>query len=138
MAVKNGAVKGALALGAAFALVTGGYFLGNRVTGRPYQVITQRQDAPPAQSAAVSSAQDLEERTPESLLPGEIIDINTAGAYDLQRLPGIGEKRARDIVAYREEHGPFQSVEELDNVSGIGQGILSGLRDYVTAGPGGE
>ena len=66
------------------------------------------------------------------MLEGEKININTASALDLERLPGIGEKRAQDIVAYREEHGPFQSIEELDNVSGIGTGILSGLRDYVT------
>ncbi len=137
MAEKNGAVMGALALGAAFVLVTGGYFLGNRLTGGPCQVITQRQEAPAAQPAAPSSSQSQGE-APESLLPGEVIDINTAGELDLQRLPGIGEKRARDIVAYREEHGPFQSVDQLDDVSGIGEGILSGLRDYVTAGQSGE
>ena len=45
--------------------------------------------------------------------------------YDLRRLPGIGEKRAQDIVDYREAHGPFQSVDELDNVSGIGPGTVS-------------
>ena len=71
---------------------------------------------------------------PDSLLPGEVININTADAYDLQRLPGIGEKRAGDIVAYREEHGPFSSVDGLTEVSVIGPGILEGLREYVTAG----
>ena len=59
------------------------------------------------------------------------IDLNTADVYELQRLPGIGEKRAQAILAYREEHGPFQSVDELDNVEGIGEGILSGLREYA-------
>ena len=54
--------------------------------------------------------------------------------YELQRLPGIGEKRAQDIVAYREEHGPFGTVDELDNVSGIGPGILKGLREYASVG----
>ena len=68
------------------------------------------------------------------LMDGETIDLNQADEYELRRLPGIGEKRARDIVAYREEHGPFQSVEDLDKVSGIGPGILSGLVDYVTVG----
>ena len=62
------------------------------------------------------------------------IDLNTADVYDLQRLPGIGEVRAQAIVAYREEHGPFSSVDELDNVEGIGEGILSGLRDYASVG----
>ena len=60
--------------------------------------------------------------------------MNTADVYDLQRLPGIGEKRARDIVAYREENGPFQTLDELTNVSGIGPVILENLREYVTTG----
>ena len=60
------------------------------------------------------------------------MDINTADAYDLQRLPGIGEKRAEAVAAYREEHGPFQSPEELMEVSGIGPGIFEDLRDYIT------
>ena len=72
-----------------------------------------------------------EQSRPDSLLPGEKINLNTADAYELQRLPGIGEKRAEDIIAYREEHGPFETVEQLDEVSGIGPGILEGLRDYA-------
>ena len=69
---------------------------------------------------------------PDSLLPGEKININTAPAAELQRLPGIGEKRAEDIVSRREEHGPFASVEDLMQVPGIGAGILDGIRDYIT------
>ena len=68
---------------------------------------------------------------PDSLLPGEVIYINAADVYELQRLPGIGEKRAMDIIAWREEHGPFQAVDELTSVSGIGPGILEGLREYA-------
>ena len=76
----------------------------------------------------------IKKERPDSLLEGEVIDLNTADEYDLQRLPGIGEKRAQAIVAYRAEHGPFQSVDELDRVEGIGEGILAGLREYVTVG----
>ena len=61
--------------------------------------------------------------------------MNTADEYDLQRLPGIGEKRARDIVAWREAHGPFQTVDELEQVSGIGPATVAGLREYASAGP---
>ena len=75
-----------------------------------------------------------EERYPDSLLPGEVIDVNTADFYDLQRLPGIGEKRAQDIIAYREENGPFQTVDGLMEVSGIGPAILEGLREFAAAG----
>ena len=52
--------------------------------------------------------------------------------YDaLRALPGIGEAKAAAIVAYREAHGGFSSVEELLQVKGIGEKILAGLRDHV-------
>ena len=47
-------------------------------------------------------------------------------------LPGIGEQRAADIIAYRQANGPFRFPEELTDVPGIGEGILEGLIDYVT------
>ena len=121
--------KAALGLTAAFLLFTGGWFYARQSAAQPYTV-TVSQSAPEVSSAPAAS--NNEESKPESLLEGEVIDINSAPVEDLQRLPGIGEKRAQAIVAWREEHGPFQSIEELDNVSGIGTGILSGLRDYVT------
>ena len=132
MAGKNSYTKAVAALTAAFVLAAGGYRLGRSPAQGPYQVSVQRTDPLPARSSPVEE----EPERPDSLLPGERIDINTAGAGDLERLPGIGEKRAQDIIAHREEHGPFQSVEELDDVPGIGPGILAGLRDYAQAGPG--
>ena len=66
---------------------------------------------------------------------GSLSAVLSAPVEDLQRLPGIGEKRAQAIVAWREEHGPFQSVDELVQVSGIGEKLLAGLRDYAAAGP---
>ena len=123
--------KAALGLTAAFLLFTGGWFYARQSAAQPYTV-TVSQSAPEVSSAPAAS--NNEESKPESLLEGEVIDINSAPVEDLQRLPGIGEKRAQAIVAYREEHGPFQSVDELDNVSGIGPGILEGLREYAAAG----
>ena len=64
--------------------------------------------------------------------PTAKININTATAEELETLPGIGEKRAADIVADREANGPFRIVEELTRVSGIGEGTLEGLIDYIT------
>ena len=112
---------------AGFALFTWGWFLSRNSTAQPYEVTVAQQET--AQAQAPSPEEDQEEERPESLLEGEVIDLNTADEYDLQRLPGIGETRARAILSYREEHGPFRSVDELDNVEGIGEGILSGLRD---------
>lgn len=62
------------------------------------------------------------------------IDINAATAAQLDALPGIGPSKAEAIVAYRAEHGPFGSVDELDNVPGIGAATIAGLRDQVTLG----
>ena len=124
--------KAALGLTAAFLLFTGGWFYARQSAAQPYTV-TVSQSAPEVSSAPPAS--NNEESKPESLLEGEAIDINSAPVEDLQRLPGIGEKRAQAIVAWREEHGPFQSVDELVQVSGIGEKLLAGLRDYAAAGP---
>ncbi len=117
------------ALTAGFVLFTGGWLWNQNRTHGDYQVtVLERRE----ESVSVSSAQpSQEEERPDSLLPGEKINLNTADELELQRLPGIGEKRAADIIAYREANGPFESVEELDEVPGIGQGILEGLRDYA-------
>ena len=77
---------------------------------------------------------DEADRLPTELLPGEKLDLNTATAAQLQLLPGIGEKLSAAIVAWREEHGPFQKVEELLQVPGIGEKRLAEIRDLVTAG----
>ena len=132
----TGYEKLVLGLTAAFLMFTGGWFLHGWSAAQPYEVRVDRA----ASSQLAAPAEEGEEgetaARPDSLLEGEVIDLNTAGVYDLQRLPGIGEKRAQAIVDYRTEHGPFRSVEELDNVEGIGEGILSGLRDYVTVDAG--
>lgn len=60
------------------------------------------------------------------------LNLNAAGAEDLTALPGIGEALAGRIVQYREEHGPFETVEDLTKVSGIGQGKLTALEGLVT------
>jgi len=128
--------KGAVGLTAAFILVTGGWFLRERSAPVPYQVQVS-QSAPASSSEAARGSlvpEPAEESRPETLLEGETIDVNAADVYDLQRLPGIGEKRAEAIIAYREEHGPFRTVEELTGVSGIGESILEGLREYAAVG----
>jgi competence protein ComEA len=63
--------------------------------------------------------------------PGVPLDLNTATVEQLDELDGIGPATAQQIVAYREEHGGFGSVEELDQVPGIGETRLAALRDKV-------
>jgi competence protein ComEA len=63
---------------------------------------------------------------------GGLININTASATELETLSGIGEVLAAEIVSYRTENGQFASVDELDEVSGIGPATLEDIRDQVT------
>lgn len=62
---------------------------------------------------------------------GPQININTARQYELEALPGIGPVLAARIIAYREKHGLFSSVEQLRRVSGIGPKRYELLRDMV-------
>ena len=66
--------------------------------------------------------------------PEEPLDINSATLAELMELDGIGETRGRAIIAYREEHGAFSSVDELLNVRGIGEKTLEKLRAHITVG----
>lgn len=65
----------------------------------------------------------------------ELININTAAAGELISLPGIGDVMASRIVAYREEHGPFATIEEVMNVPGIGETRFDGFKGMITVGP---
>ncbi len=61
------------------------------------------------------------------------IDINTMGKEELLKLPGVGEKLAERIIKYRETHGPFRDIDELKNVSGIGDKKLKEIKDYLNS-----
>ena len=97
--------------------------------GEGVTVVTERQDPEPQ---VLTETPD----TPEApgLLEGEVLNLNTASQTELTRLPGIGETKAAAIVAWRQEHGSFQTVEDLMAVDGIGEKTLENLRPYVTVG----
>ncbi len=63
---------------------------------------------------------------------GGLVNVNTATETELEGLPGVGPVLAAAIIAYRTEHGPFPSVDALDDVSGIGPATLDQLRPLVT------
>lgn len=110
-----------MGLTAAFLLLMTGYFLGVRTTAEPYRVDVQyapKEETAPANAAPVAGSAGK-------------VNINTATAAELETLPGIGEKRAADIVADREANGPFRIPEDLTRVSGIGEGTLAGLLDDI-------
>ncbi len=64
----------------------------------------------------------------------DLININTATVEELDNLPGIGPTTAQKIIDYRTENGPFQRIEDLLNVSGIGPSTFELLKDLITAG----
>ncbi len=81
--------------------------------------------APPASAQAESP----QESAGEALT----VNINTADAQILsERLSGIGQSRAEAIIRYREMYGPFESVDELIDVSGVGEGTLARNRAAIT------
>ena len=68
-----------------------------------------------------------------TLLFAETININTADKETLMSaIKGVGEKRAEAIIAYRDDHGPFKSIEELANVSGVGPSIVESNMDNLS------
>lgn len=85
-------------------------------------------------SAAPGLTVETERTVPREELAPDIspLDLNTATAEELAALPGIGETLAARILEYRADNGPFESVEELTDVSGIGEGKLAGLEGWVT------
>lgn len=92
---------------------------------RPGEVVPEPPAPPPVDAAAGAGGGGSADG------PG-LVDVNRAGAGELEALPGIGPVLAQRIVADREERGPFASVDDLQRVRGIGPSLLADLRDRVT------
>lgn len=60
------------------------------------------------------------------------ININTATKEELMTLSGIGESKAKDIIAYREKNGNFKTIDEIKNVSGIGENVFAQIKENIT------
>ena len=75
-----------------------------------------------------------ENEKPYPVMPGDIININTADASELQRLPGIGSALAGAVVAWREDNGPFSAPSDLMKVPGIGKEKFAALAEYIVTG----
>ncbi len=66
---------------------------------------------------------------------GTLVNVNTAPAAALETLPRIGPAMAQRIIEYRQANGPFASIEDVQNVPGIGPATFEGLRDLISLGP---
>ncbi|MBN2055038.1 helix-hairpin-helix domain-containing protein [bacterium] len=60
-----------------------------------------------------------------------VVDLNTASVEELSQVPYIGQVKAERIVAYRTENGPFEKVEDLMNVKGIGEKTFNRIKDHL-------
>jgi len=72
--------------------------------------------------------------TKDTALTSEVtekINVNSASIKQLQNLSGIGQKKAQAIIDYRNEHGSFQTIEEIMSVKGIGQGIFDKIKNRI-------
>ena len=78
--------------------------------------------------------EDLSETESNVENGNEKININTAGASDLSKLPGIGNKTAEKIISYRQTNGSFKTKEEIMNVSGIGESKYEKIKDLIFTG----
>jgi competence protein ComEA len=86
----------------------------------------------PAQIAATAGVEECGDPARPPPCPSARLNLNLASVAALDSLPGIGPTRAASIVQYRASHGPFRSVDELGQVSGIGPAALARIRDHVT------
>ena len=100
-----------------------GVFIGTQVKHSPITLSPYRQEL----TESTANTQDAH-------ISGGKLNINIATASELSMLPGIGESYAQRIIAYREEHGPFITIDDLTKVSGIGQKRLEAISDYITVG----
>lgn len=90
----------------------------------------QQQVYVPRKGEATSPAQL--QATPANASSTGLVNINTATVEQLDTLPGIGPALAERIVQYRNEHGPFERIEDLMNVKGIGEAMFEKLKDKIT------
>jgi len=86
---------------------------------------------PQNDSGAVASASATQTTSTKSKSTGKV-NINTADSSGLESLAGIGPVTAKNILDYRAQNGPFKSINELDNVKGIGQKTIDKFRDQIT------
>ena len=116
-------------------------FLAGILAGRSIQAdrveispLLQQAEATVSEKDASISAGSITQESPAQIgtVPVNMVNINTASLEELDKLPGIGPSIAQQIIDYRMEHGAFNNIYELINISGIGEKKLAAILDYIT------
>lgn len=95
----------------------------------------QSQNVSGETGSQISSQNDLNSsQNGETGINAGKVNLNTATKEQLMTLPGVGESKALAILAYRQEHGAFQSVDEIKNISGIKDGVYNKIKDSIVVG----
>ena len=141
--MKNRSINFLLAVTILIVGITIGFSWG-RNTGHQPVSLSIVQKTPPSTDAQATtpSSLDVTQADPAPTAPPQEtvppitgpVNVNTADLNTLMTLPRIGEVLAQRIIDYRQAHGKFQHLEELTNVSGIGQKRLDAILDYATVG----
>lgn len=92
----------------------------------------QKITVPAIGSASTSAGEGTATTTADANSDGALVNINTASLEELETLPSIGEVRAQAIITYRETNGGFRTIEELQEVSGIGEKIFADVAPHIT------
>ena len=139
--MKNTPISILVCLCLVIAAFLGGMYVGRNIINTDIQVsITpilgqSSGDSSPSQTASPSGTSGTESSTPASTpVDSGKVNINTADLQTLMTLDGIGEAYAQRIIDYRNANGPFQSIAEITNVSGIGTKRFEAIMDHITVG----
>lgn len=108
------------------------------VSGKPDETInpgvTETAEPSADNPAVTNETITPTEGSPSAEQTSDVTDINSAAAAELVGLPGIGEVLAQRIIDYRNEHGGFQTIEQIKDVSGIGDAKFNAIKDMITVG----
>ena len=90
------------------------------------KVCSQEQDA----CVTKNDSKIEKEEDNTSTVSGKI-NINKSNQDEIQTIPGIGESKAKSIIDYREKNGEFKTIEDIKNVSGIGDSLFEKIKEYI-------